>query len=138
LIVEDNDALRRVVGKQVAELGYRQIGVPNAAAALDVLARTAISVVFSDIVMPGPLDGIALAREIAVRWPNVPVVLTSGFAKLNRTSIDPAIDGVKILTKPYGKRALAEALHAALDKSGAEPISPPPTAAEPSEPRYPA
>src|SRR5258708_33674105 len=63
LVVEDNPKLREVVVKQLSAIGFAVLEADNAKAALDVLAdRVAVDLIFSDVVMPGDMDGIALAR----------------------------------------------------------------------------
>jgi CheY-like chemotaxis protein len=115
LVVEDNAHLRRVVMRQVRELGYRAFEAENAAAALDLLARERIDLLFSDVVLPGELNGIGLARLARSQLPGLRTVLTSGFPG------KPEIDfGGRLLPKPYRKADLAQALCAAL----AEPSAP--------------
>ena len=113
LVVEDNPGMRRVVVRQLRELGYRVLEAENAAAALAILERERADLLFTDIVMPGETTGIELARVAAGRWPNLRVVLTSGFpdAKL---SDDFAATSARLLTKPYRKEALASTLRDAL------------------------
>jgi len=83
LAVEDNPRLLQVVVRQLSQLGYRPIEADGPAAALAILEREQIDLLFTDVVMPGPLDGIALAREVTERWPTVKVLLTSGYAGNN-------------------------------------------------------
>lgn len=111
LVVEDNARLRRVVTRQLTELGYSIREADNAAAALASLEQGQVDLLFSDIVMPGELNGIELTRAVRSRWPHIRVVLTSGFAaNIN----GPADDGVRLLIKPYRKAELARALHDSL------------------------
>jgi two-component system, cell cycle sensor histidine kinase and response regulator CckA len=112
LAVEDNERLRRLVVRQLSGLGYRPIAAVNAAEALSILEREPVDVLFSDIVMPGLLDGIGLAQQVRDRWPAVKVVLTSGFPgtdQLGRQDV-----AVRILTKPYRSEDLGAALHEVL------------------------
>src|SRR5207302_3773541 len=79
LVVEDNQDMRRVVRRQLTGLGYRVIEAASAAAALERLEAEKIDLMLTDIVMPGEMDGIELAR-LALRYsPELKVVLTSGF-----------------------------------------------------------
>ncbi len=65
LLVEDNPDVKEVAGMLLGELGYRVMRVDNAAAALAMLASgAAVDLVFSDVVMPGEIDGLALAQRI--------------------------------------------------------------------------
>ena len=71
--------------------------------------------VFSDVVMPGPLDGRALASEIRTHHPNLPVILATGYADIERIG---ATSRFRPLAKPYTRRQLADALREAIDASG--------------------
>jgi len=116
LVVEDNAALRRVVVRQLTELGYQVREVGSVAAALEVMKNEKVDLLFSDVVMPGTLDGHALAREATALWPNIKVLLTSGFpvTRGNETSTAPALTR-PLLSKPYRRDELARALRGALD-----------------------
>jgi CheY-like chemotaxis protein len=111
LVVEDHPGLRRLVIRQLLGLGYRFLEADNANAALAVLERQPADLVFSDVVMPGPLNGLELARAVQSRWPQTRVVLTSGFTAKVGANID---SGMRLLTKPYRKVDLARALRDAL------------------------
>jgi len=111
LVVEDDERLRRVVTRQLNELGYGVLEADNATAALVSLEQGHIDLLFSDIVMPGELNGLDLAHVVLSRSPHIRVVLTSGFAaNIN----DNAEHGVRLLIKPYRKAELARALHDSL------------------------
>jgi CheY-like chemotaxis protein len=116
LAVEDNPRLRRVVVRQLRELGYRPVEADGPAAALAILEREKIDLLFTDVVMPGPINGIALARQVLDRWPAVKVVLTSGFsgAKLG-SELEPFGAAVSLLAKPYRAEDLAGVLRKVLD-----------------------
>ncbi len=114
LVVEDNPEVRHVAVSLLEQLGYRTIEVGNAAAALDVLAAgTSIALVFSDVVLPGRTDGLALARLIGARHPNIPVVLTTGYTK----AFD-ATPEFPVLRKPYQISALGRVIQQTLDPPG--------------------
>ena len=115
LAVEDNPRLRRLVMRQLAELGYRAIGADGAAAALTILERQKIDVLFTDIVMPGPLDGIGLAKLTLKRWPWVKIVLNSGFPGADLgDQLGERCNAVNFLAKPYRIEELAQALRGVL------------------------
>ncbi len=78
LVVEDNEGMRRITRRQLTSLGYRVIEAASAAAALRLLEAENVALLFTDIVMPGEMDGVELARTAMVRWPALKVVLTSG------------------------------------------------------------
>ena len=116
LAVEDNAALRRVVVRQLTELGYRVMEATNAMDAIEVMQNEKVDLLFSDVVMPGALDGYALAREVAEFSPNIKVLLTSGFPVThgNGGAAAPA-PTPQLLSKPYRQDELARALRDALD-----------------------
>ena len=107
LVVEDNAGLRRVVLRQLRELGYRALEAESAAGALACLEQQPVDLLFADIVMPGDLNGLELTRAAADRWPGVRALLTSGFPVGINRQIDTT---ARVLTKPYRKAELARAL----------------------------
>jgi PAS domain S-box-containing protein len=117
LVVEDNAALRRVVMRQLGELGYRVLDAENAAEGLRVMEKESIDLLLTDVVMPGGTDGRELARRARQRWPSLKVVFTSGFseARLNGNA-SPPLSCTPLLNKPYRKEELASAAREALDR----------------------
>jgi CheY-like chemotaxis protein len=115
-MVEDNDEVASLVNQMLHELGYSVFRAASASAALGALAnRRSFDIVFSDIVMPGEMDGVGLAREIRVRRPDLPIVLTSGYSgTLKRTAES---EGLTVLQKPYDLALLATTLACATDKA---------------------
>jgi DNA-binding NtrC family response regulator len=94
------------------ELGFEARRVATADAALEALNEgEAVDLVFSDIMMPGNLDGLGLAKEIRRKRPGLPVVLTSGQAEM--ASRQAAAQQLKIIPKPYRMEQLRDVLHAA-------------------------
>jgi signal transduction histidine kinase/CheY-like chemotaxis protein len=109
LLVEDDDEVAALVEEMLDQLGYQVIRAATAAAALGALANgRRIDLVFSDIMMPGGMNGVDLAREIRRRRRDLPVLLPSGYAESvkNRTSAEK----VHVLRKPYRLDELAAAL----------------------------
>ena len=112
LVVEDNPDVQDVARLLLDQLGYRVLDASSAGAALELLASgEAIDLVFSDVVMPGALDGFNLARDIKKLYPDIAVLLTSGYAKAWHT----LEAGLPILRKPYQLQTLARAVREALD-----------------------
>jgi signal transduction histidine kinase/CheY-like chemotaxis protein len=118
LLVEDDDEVAALVGEMLDQLGYAVTRVASAAAALGALADgRGVDVMFSDIMMPGGMNGVELAREVRTRRPNLPFLLTSGYAGAARREAEAA--GMRILAKPYGIDELAAALDLARSHSAA-------------------
>jgi CheY-like chemotaxis protein len=117
LVVEDNDALRGVVTQQLEELGYRVLEASSATAALALLAEAPADLVFSDLVMAGDMDGFDLAARVRANWPDVPIVLTTGFAGAREGErLTGSLASVLVLHKPYDLGALARTMRDALQK----------------------
>ena len=109
LVVEDDDEVAALAVEMIAHLGFETTRVAGPEAALGALANgRVIDLVFSDVMMPGPMSGVELAREIRRRRPGLPVLLTSGYAESVKRQAE--LDGVKVLPKPYRLEDLAEAL----------------------------
>ncbi len=119
LVVEDNDGMRRVAVKQLNELGYKVLEAQSANGALDVLrGGKKVDLVFSDVIMPGDIDGIGLADVISREFPGVPVVLTSGFTARpfdeERWKEAGNVNN-ELLMKPYRREELAFAINRNLE-----------------------
>lgn len=109
LLVEDDDEVAALVGEMLRELGFLVVRVSTAAAALGALANgRQVDVVFSDIMMPGGMNGVELAKEIRTRRTDLPILLTSGYSEAVKQAADA--QGVRILRKPYQLTELSEAL----------------------------
>jgi signal transduction histidine kinase len=114
LVVEDNAAMRRIVAAQLRSLNYRVIEAPSAVNALEILEHENVDIVLSDIVMPGAYNGIDLVRAARARWPEIRIVLSSGFADPKILSGLGSTGTVRILVKPYRKADLAREIRFAL------------------------
>ncbi len=108
LVVDDSADVADVTSSLFEHLGYETIYRDSAEAALELLeAGTKIDLVFSDIVMPGNIDGVGLAREIQSRYPNLPIALTTGYSDAAQAA--PA--NLRILRKPFDIEALRDLIH---------------------------
>ncbi|HWP88139.1 MAG TPA: ATP-binding protein, partial [Burkholderiales bacterium] len=113
LIVEDSPEVAEVTASLVEQLGYRTTHVENAIEALNRLQRgERVNMVLSDIVMPGSMNGIALAHEINNRYPQIPVLLASGYSDVVQANESQFI----ILRKPFQLPALAKAMREILER----------------------
>jgi two-component system NtrC family sensor kinase len=115
LLVEDNDEVAEVSANYMRQLGYRVRSVANVQAALAALQLDPqVDLVFSDILMPGGRNGLQLAREIEERFPDIPVLLTTGYSA---GAQDAVRYGVIVLQKPYNLEALRRHIHEAAERA---------------------
>jgi two-component system NtrC family sensor kinase len=113
LLVEDNAEVADVGRAYLEELGYRVKLAASAQAGLDLIeCEGNIDLVFSDILMPGGMNGLELADAIRCRFPSVAVLLTTGYSS---SAQDAARRGFEVLQKPYDLAALQRALRLALN-----------------------
>jgi CheY-like chemotaxis protein len=116
LIVEDDELVRTHVTTQFISLGYRVISVSNGPEALaSVRQHDDFDLVFTDVVMPGGLNGRQLAEEISRFRPTLPVLFTSGYADnaiVHHGRLDP---GAHLLNKPYRRKDLADKVRLVLN-----------------------
>ena len=111
LLVEDDDEVAALTQEMIEQLGYHVTRAASAEAALGALSNgRSIDLVFSDVMMPGAMNGVDLAREIRIRRPGMPILLTSGYAEAAVRSADA--EGVAILPKPFKFDDLAKAFAA--------------------------
>jgi PAS domain S-box-containing protein len=115
LLVEDNGQVGDVSALLLEQLGYCVVRAEGPDQAMALLARdNDVALVFSDIVMPGPADGLAFACEIREKYPLLPVLLTTGYSSAaERVGIR-----FPIVRKPYDYNTLAAAVKAALASGG--------------------
>jgi PAS domain S-box-containing protein len=116
LVVEDDRMVRQYVEAQLASLGYSTLAASSAAEALGrVDAGAKFDLLFTDVIMPGGMNGKQLADEVARRRPGTRVLFTSGYTE-NAVVHHGRLDaGVALLNKPYRKRELAEKVRQVLD-----------------------
>jgi two-component system, response regulator PdtaR len=113
LVVEDELIVRMTIAEYLRDEGYHVIEASNADQALDVLKNGAkVDVLFSDVRMPGSIDGCGLARHVRTHWPKLPVILTSGYSEelLTARSVSEDI----VVPKPYRPQAIVTTIKAVL------------------------
>jgi CheY-like chemotaxis protein len=116
LLVEDNLLLADITSALFDQLGYDTVSAVNARDALTLLeAGTKVDAVFCDVVMPGDMNGVALARALHRDYPGLPVTLTTGYGEL--LARDPAPECVEVLSKPYRLDDLEAGLERAFARS---------------------
>ena len=108
LIVEDEFLLRLDAVDMIAAAGYEVLEAGNADEAIVILeAHRDITVIFTDIQMPGSMDGLKLARAVRGRWPPIKIVATSGHVHVSETDLP---EGGRFLPKPYSPKQVTGVL----------------------------
>ena len=100
--------VRMIAAEVLSDAGFTVIESANAEEALTVLeARPDVRVLFTDVNMPGPLDGLGLVQVMHKRWPEISILIGSGRIRLGPEELPP---GARFIPKPYAPSALAEAV----------------------------
>jgi CheY-like chemotaxis protein len=108
LIVEDEFLLRVDAADMITAAGFETIAAADADEAIEILERLRdITVVFTDIQMPGSMDGLKLARAVKGRWPPIKIIATSGHAQVRETDLP---EGGRFLRKPYSPLQVTDLL----------------------------
>ena len=111
LVVEDDTDVRRFAINALRALGYETQQAGDAETALELLAKTPqTALLFTDIVLPGEMDGVKLAAEAQRRYPGLRVLFTSGYTEHPLIVGSQLAEDVEILAKPYRKNELGEKL----------------------------
>jgi DNA-binding NtrC family response regulator len=112
LLVEDEIFVRMATADALMDAGFEVIETVNAEAAQVILqSRSDIQVLFTDVRMPGSMDGLELARLVRRQWPHISVVITSGHLEPAKAALP---DNAVFIAKPYGDQAPARAIQALL------------------------
>jgi CheY-like chemotaxis protein len=115
LVVEDDAGVERVATRQLERLGYRTLHAGDAAGALEILRTTeAVALLFTDIVLPGGVNGIQLSRDAASIRNDLKTLFVSGYSEAKVWRDGEDIDA-ELITKPYSRTQLASAIHRALN-----------------------
>lgn len=108
LVVEDEVLIRLAVADTIADAGFTVCEAGNADQAIKMLeSRTDIQAVFTDIDMPGSMDGLKLAAAIRARWPAIKIIVTSGHVKIRADELP--VEG-KFFSKPYDTARIVSTL----------------------------
>lgn len=108
LLVEDDLTVAELTRQLLESIGMDVLHAASAGAALSALLESGdIDIVFSDVMMPGGMSGTELAREIRKRYPQLPVVLTTGYIEAARSAVN---EGLEVLVKPYTLEVLSRTL----------------------------
>jgi two-component system, response regulator PdtaR len=113
LIVEDDPLLRMLVVEFVKDAGFEALEAADADQAIPILeSHSEIAVLFTDIDMPGSMDGLELAFAASKRWPAIEILIASGHVRLPPAALPP---NGRFLGKPYRAEAMIAELHALVD-----------------------
>lgn len=109
LVVEDEFLIREYAVEMVNEAGFEAIEAANADEAIGILeCRSDIQIVFTDVHMPGSIDGLKLAQAVRDRWPPIKLIVTSGQMTVSESALPT---GGRFFSKPYQPSEIARALH---------------------------
>lgn len=113
IIVVDDEALIRMHGASMLEdAGYSVVEAANADEAIAILEGTTdVRLLFSDVDMPGSMNGVALAEVVHARWPNVRLLLTSGHHHIADAQLP---DDGRFIPKPYSQKAVVREVNSLL------------------------
>ncbi|MDV4156664.1 response regulator [Rhizobium brockwellii] len=132
LVVEDDEEVRATVVELLTDLGYKVLRATDAQTGLAVIdSGVPIDLLFTDVVMPGPLRSPELARKAKERLPHIAVLFTSGYTDNAIVHGGRLDEGIELLSKPYTREALARKVRYVLgNRQSAQPAPspPPPTA----------
>jgi CheY-like chemotaxis protein len=103
IVTEDESALRMLATEVLAEAGYTVVEAARADDALAIIKSRLVDLLFTDVQMPGSMDGLELARYVRRHWPRVVVLIASGNSKPASTELP---DGSRFLRKPYSTNQL--------------------------------
>ncbi|WPB76564.1 PAS domain-containing protein [Archangium violaceum] len=124
LVVEDNPEVRATVVEMLTELGYRVLKAADGQSALAILqSGISVDLLFTDVVMPGPIRGAELARRARELLPELEVLFTSGYTEdaiATGGRLDP---GVQLLSKPHRREDMARKVRQLLDNRARKPAS---------------
>jgi nitrogen-specific signal transduction histidine kinase/CheY-like chemotaxis protein len=115
LVVEDDSLVRKYVVAQVASLGYATLEATTAAEALKIIDGAKVDLLFTDVIMPGGMNGRQLVDEALRRRPALKTLFTSGYTEnsiVHQGKLDP---GVNFLSKPFRRQDLALKVREVLD-----------------------
>lgn len=109
LIVEDETLIRMNAIEMIEADGFEVIEATGADEAISILEqRGDIRLIFTDIDMPGSMDGLKLAHFVKGRWPPIKIIATSGHAKITESDLP---EGSRFLAKPYAATTISRAIH---------------------------
>jgi DNA-binding NtrC family response regulator len=109
LLVDDEERYRELIARVLTKAGYEVLQAADGIEALSLLEKSKVELVLSDILMPA-LNGYALVARIRAKWPNMPVILTTGFLSPDaaKTMMNGSVD---FIPKPINAETLIDMIH---------------------------
>ncbi|HLN97409.1 MAG TPA: response regulator [Pyrinomonadaceae bacterium] len=109
LLVDDEERYRELIARVLTKAGYEVVQAADGIEALSLLEKSKVELVLSDILMPA-LNGYALVARIRAKWPNMPVILTTGFLSPDaaKTMMNGSVD---FIPKPINAETLIDMIH---------------------------
>jgi CheY-like chemotaxis protein len=115
-VVEDRAYVGDLAQELLEDFGYRVLRAGSGREALEVLAGDSkVDLLFSDLIMPGGMNGVVLAHEARRRYPGLKVLLTTGYAETSLERSDAGGNDFEVLDKPYTRRDLGRRVRIVLD-----------------------
>jgi DNA-binding NtrC family response regulator len=123
LVVDDEALIRAILSDYLQECGYKVLEGSNAEEAILIIEKSdvIIDLVFSDVRMPGSMDGFGLARWVRVNRPGLPIILTSGDGK-KVSSARELCENEPFMAKPYDLKAVVAQIRASINTSRTKPV----------------
>ncbi|MEI7744519.1 MAG: ATP-binding protein, partial [Chloroflexota bacterium] len=118
LVVDDEAGLREIASRWLRDAGYEVFGASTGPAALAMLGEVEPALLLTDVIMPGEFGGLELARRARARYPDLRIILASGYAGVDLEGVIES--GLPLLEKPYRRGTILSAARASLD--GATPL----------------
>ena len=119
LVVEDDAEVRRLSIETLTGLGYRVLDAPDGAAALEILRHDSnVDLLFTDLVLPGGMDGVTVANEARLLAPAIKVLFTTGYSYNAAARENGFRDNTEILAKPYRRADLIRKINQVLNGAG--------------------
>ena len=115
LVVDDEEAIRRLLSRWLSGWGYESKEAANADAALEIMTAEPADIMLCDVMMPVH-DGIWLAEQIRSRWPRTAVIMASSAQDMETVMRMRKQGAVDYVTKPFGREMLRQALQRASEK----------------------
>jgi len=116
IVVDDEDAVRRLLGRWLSSWGYETREAGSANDALEQMTAKPAPIVLCDVMMPVH-DGVWLAEQIRRRWPETAIIMASGAQDMDTVQRMRRQGAVDYVTKPFGREMLLQALRRATERS---------------------